>query len=126
MFIKKIKRICSVKGCKNTHNVFIISKRREVGGSAVICTDCLKEALKDTESYVEPTKVSKPIRPLFPRPELKNEVITSTSGDLTEEVETIASAKQNEDDVFNKTMTSAEGVITSAERKKPKKNRVIK
>jgi hypothetical protein len=126
MFIKKIKRICSVKGCKNTHNVFIISKRREVGGSVVICTDCLKEALKDTESYAEPAKVSKPIRPLFPRPELKNEVITSTSGDLTEEVETIASAKQNEDDVSNKTMTSAEGVITSAEGKKPKKNRVIK
>ena len=114
MFIKKIKRICSVKGCKNTQNVFVVSKRREVGGSVVICTDCLREGLKDTESYVEPAKVKMPIRPLFPRPEVKNEVTTSNVDEFTEEVEN-ASAKINQDDVSNIISTSAEDAVTSAE-----------
>ena len=114
MFIKKIKRICSVKGCKNTQNVFVVSKRREVGGSVVICTDCLKDAIKDTENYIEPAKVKMPIRPLFPRPEVKNEVTTSNVDEFTEEVEN-ASAKINQDDVSNIISTSAEDAVTSAE-----------
>ena len=113
MFVKKIKRICSVKGCKNTQNVFVVSKRREVGGSVVICTDCLREAVKDTENYIEPTKVNIPIRPLFPRPS-KKEVTTSNVDEFTEEVEN-ASAKINQDDVSNIIPTSAEDVVTSAE-----------
>lgn len=116
MFIKKIKRICSVKGCKNTQNVFIISKRREVGGSVAICTDCLKEAVKDTENYIEPAKVKMPIRPLFPRPGVKNdEVTTSNFDDFKEEVEINASTKPNQDDVSKIETTSAEEVVTSAE-----------
>lgn len=116
MFIKKIKRICSVRGCKNTQNVFIISRRREVGGSVAICTDCMRDAIKDTESYKEPEKAKTTIRPLFPHLELKQDVTTSNVDDFTEEVEPNEPTKSKQDDVSN-TLTSAEDVVTSAEAK---------
>ena len=71
MFVKKFKRKCDVRGCKNTADVFLISKRREMGNTIAMCRDCMKEALKATESYVEPVKVKKEDKPLFPHPELK-------------------------------------------------------
>lgn len=114
MFVKKIKRICSVRGCKNTQNVFIISRRREVGGSVAICTDCMRDAIKDTESYKEPEKAKTTIRPLFPHLELKQDVTTSNVDDFTEEVEPNEPTKSKQDDVSN-TFTSAEDAVTSAE-----------
>lgn len=70
MFVKKFKRKCDVRGCKNISDVFLISKRREMGNTIAICRDCMKEALSSTESYIEPTKVKKIQKPLFPHPEL--------------------------------------------------------
>ncbi len=71
MFIKKFKRKCDVRGCKNTANVFLISKRREMGNTIAICTDCLKEASSSIDGYVEEKKtVIKADKPLFPHPEL--------------------------------------------------------
>lgn len=71
MFIKKFKRKCDVRGCKNTANVFLVSKRREMGNTIAICTDCLKEIQSAVDGYVEEKKaVVKTDKPLFPHPEL--------------------------------------------------------
>jgi hypothetical protein len=70
MFVKKFKRKCDVRGCKNISDVFLISKRREMGNTIAICRECMKEALSSTESYIEPVKVKKELKPLFPHPEL--------------------------------------------------------
>lgn len=99
MFVKKFKRKCDVRGCKNTADVFLISKRREMGNTVAICRECLQEALKATESYVEPTKAKKAVKPLFPHPELDvtissvadnepkpTEVIAEVTEDITETV----------------------------------------
>ena len=86
MFVKKFKRKCSVRGCKNTDNVYLISKRREMGNTIGVCRDCLKEALSDTESYIEPVRVKKEPAPLFPHPELtiKPDVTLSSVADIEE------------------------------------------
>jgi hypothetical protein len=70
MFVKKFKKKCDVRGCKNTADVFLISKRREMGNTIAMCRDCMKEALSATEGYIEPIKAKKEIKPLFPHPEL--------------------------------------------------------
>ena len=71
MFVKRFKRKCDVRGCKNTANVFLISKRREMGNTIAICTECLKDAQASIDGYVEEKKVIvAQDRPLFPHPEL--------------------------------------------------------
>ena len=83
MFVKRFKRKCDVRGCKNTANVFLISKRREMGNTIAICTDCLKEASSSIDGYVEEKKaVVKVDRPLFPHPELA--VTLSSVADVEE------------------------------------------
>ena len=115
MFVKRFKRKCSVRGCKNTSNVYLISQRREMGGTIGICTDCLKEATESIQSYTEPEKkVVRDDAPLFPHPELEvtlssvaeepklEEVIVEETEDIpivaedtvTEEVKHIAEAKK--------------------------------
>ncbi len=71
MFVKRFKKKCGVRGCKNTSNVFLISKRREMGNTIAMCRDCMKEALTSTDNYTEPVKVKKEDKPLFPHPELE-------------------------------------------------------
>lgn len=95
MNVKKIKRICGVRGCKNTE-VFAISKSKDMGNSVIACKDCLKEALASIENYVEPVKVKREQKPLFYHPELDvtlssvaddepkpNEVIENVTEDST-------------------------------------------
>ena len=72
MFVKRFKRKCDVRGCKNTTNVYLISKRREMGNTIAICKECLKEAQTSIDCYVEEKKVAKKVdMPLFPHPELE-------------------------------------------------------
>ena len=94
MFVKKFKRKCDVRGCKNTADVFLISKRREMGNTIAMCRDCMKEALKATESYVEPVKVKKEDKPLFPHPELKV-TISSVADAEPEPTEVIEEATED-------------------------------
>ena len=83
MFVKKFKRKCSVRGCKNVEDVFLISKRREMGNTVGMCRSCLAEALKTLDGYVEPEKVTqREDKPLFPHPEL--EVTLSSVTDIEE------------------------------------------
>lgn len=71
MFVKKIKRKCDVRGCKNVKDVFLISKRREMSNTVAMCKDCLEEALKAIAGYKEPVKIKKEVKSLFPHPELE-------------------------------------------------------
>ena len=71
MFVKRFKRKCDVRGCKNITDVYLISKRREMGNTIAMCRDCMKEALASTENYVEAVKVKKEPKTLFPHPELE-------------------------------------------------------
>ena len=65
MNIRKVKRKCSVRGCKNT-DCFAISKVREVGNSVIICASCLKDGVEAVEGYIpEPKKKHKTAPPLF-------------------------------------------------------------
>ena len=53
MYVKKIKRKCGVKGCKNTES-YAISKTREMGNSIIACKECLLEALAQIEEQNKP------------------------------------------------------------------------
>ena len=85
MFVKKFKKKCGVRGCKNISDVFIISRRREMGNTIAMCRECMADALKATEGYAEEAKVKKPIAPLFPHPEIKEDVTLSSVADEIEE-----------------------------------------
>ena len=50
MHVKKVKRRCSVRGCRST-DTFTISRSREVGNSVIICKSCLEKALEAVENY---------------------------------------------------------------------------
>ena len=45
MYVKKVKRKCEVRGCKNT-DCYSISRSREMGFSIIACESCLNEALE--------------------------------------------------------------------------------
>ena len=117
MFIKKFKRKCDVRGCKNTANVFLISKRREMGNTIAICTDCLKEAQVSIDGYVEEKKtVIKKDKPLFPHPELA--VTLSSAQDVEPEPHEVIDA--NAEDVH---ISVAEDTVTPhMDQKEPMKN----
>ena len=53
MYVKKIKRKCGVRGCKNTVT-YAISKTREMGNSIIACKECLMEALAQIEEQNKP------------------------------------------------------------------------
>ena len=88
MFVKKIKRICGVRGCKHTE-VFAISKTKDLGNSVIICKDCLKEAIASIENYVEPVKVKREIKPLFYHPEETKVTLSSVADNEPKPVEVI-------------------------------------
>ncbi len=53
MYVKRLKRKCNVRGCKNT-DTYAISKTREMGNSIIACKSCLLEALKTIEEAEKP------------------------------------------------------------------------
>ena len=94
MFIKKFRRKCDVRGCKNTMNVYLLSKRREFGNTVAICRDCLEKALAQTDNYIEAKKVKREPQPLFPHPEL-NVTLSSVADTEPEPVEVIEEATED-------------------------------
>ena len=56
MFVRKVKRKCSVRGCKST-DCFAISRTREVGNTVIICKSCLGNALASLDE-IDPKKKS--------------------------------------------------------------------
>ena len=70
MYVRKLKRKCSVRGCKCT-DTYAISLTREVGNTVIICKSCLGKALgaidevnPDTRSNI-PVAENNPSPPLF-------------------------------------------------------------
>lgn len=59
MCIKRVKRKCSVRGCKNTE-CFAISRNREVGNTVIICKDCLIDALDDIDKMPSDARTNIP------------------------------------------------------------------
>ena len=59
MFVRQVKRKCSVRGCRNT-DCFAISRTREVGNTVIACKECLGEALKATCEVDPKTKSNIP------------------------------------------------------------------
>ena len=59
MYIRQVKRKCSVRGCKCTDS-YAISKTREVGNTVIICKNCLGEGLKAIDEIDPKTKSNIP------------------------------------------------------------------
>ena len=114
MFVKRIKRVCGVRGCKNT-DVFAISKSKDMGNSVIACKDCLKEALASIETYVEPPKVIREIKPLFYHPETKDEVTLSSVTDIEPKPQEVIEEETEEFpiSVAEDTVTQEEPITTT-------------
>lgn len=69
MNAKRVKRMCSVKGCRNTET-YAISRIKEFGG-VIICKSCLEEALQAVNNPEVNRKEAthKEEMPLFYHPE---------------------------------------------------------
>jgi hypothetical protein len=113
MFVKKIKRKCDVRGCKNIADVYLISKRRDMSNTIAMCRDCMKEALSATEGYTEPIKAKKEVKPLFPHPEL--DVTISSVADVEPEPPEVIEevAEEYAESVAEDTVTIEEEPITT-------------
>lgn len=67
MNVRKVKRKCNVRGCKNT-DCFAIARTHEIGNGVIICRSCLQEGLAAVEEYNPCNKKEKRNRqppPLF-------------------------------------------------------------
>lgn len=84
MFVKKFKKKCGVRGCKNISDVFIVSRRREMGNTIAMCRQCMVDALKATDGYVEEVKSKKAPKQLFPHPEIKPTTLSSVADEIEE------------------------------------------
>lgn len=107
MNIKRIKRICDVRGCRCMDS-YAISLSREVGNSVIICRSCVEKALEAMQNA--PEKEERPIRtvsipPLFYHPEaatavdeVVDETVAKTDKAVAEAVmETTDPVRQPED-----------------------------
>ena len=112
MFVKKFRRKCDVRGCKNTMNVYLLSKRREFGNTVAICRDCLEKALAQTDNYIEEKKVKREPQPLFPHPEL-NVTLSSVAEVEPEPEEVIEEAPTEDIDIVTEDTVAEEVVIES-------------
>lgn len=112
MNVRKIRRKCSVRGCKNTADVFLLSKNREMSNTIAICRDCMRAGLEATEGYTEPIKEKREDKPLFPHPELKV-TLSSVIEKEPEPVEVIDAVTED-----NKISVAEDTVTTMAEEEK--------
>ncbi len=91
MYARKVKKICSVRGCKNTES-FAIAKTRSEIGNVIICASCLAEALSSVDEcrkeYDEKVKavVSSAPAELFYHPE-KAKAVVDAGDDAVDDVE---------------------------------------
>lgn len=50
MRVKKLRRKCDVRGCRN-YETYTLTRVRESGNSVIICKSCLEDALKAVKEY---------------------------------------------------------------------------
>ena len=53
MYIRRVKRKCGIRGCRNT-DCFAISRAREIGNTVIMCSECLKDALAEIDALDAP------------------------------------------------------------------------
>ena len=56
MYVKKIRRKCNVRGCKNVDS-YTISLNSELGNSVIICKSCLEKALAAINEAQAPIQI---------------------------------------------------------------------
>jgi hypothetical protein len=80
MKVRRLKRMCAVKGC-NCTDTFAITKTCEFGG-VIICEECLRDAVIAIESggIYEPEKKTKSDVPLFHHPSEDDLPLPYTAG----------------------------------------------
>ena len=59
MYVRRVKRKCSVRGCKGI-DCFAISRTREIGNTVIICKECLNDALEATNRLAPDGKTNVP------------------------------------------------------------------
>ena len=70
IYLRQVKRKCSVRGCKNT-DCYAVSRTREVGNTVIICKNCLGMALNAVDEIDPKTRSNVPpvdnndVPPLF-------------------------------------------------------------
>lgn len=85
MKIKKIKKKCEVRGCKNT-DTYSLTNTNEFGNSVIICEECLKKAVKAVAEY-DPSAEKKTVS-VLPPPLFFHGGIEKTVENAEETVET--------------------------------------
>lgn len=81
MFVRQVKRKCSVRGCKSTE-CFAVSRTREVGNTVIICKSCLGKALGAIDEIDPKTKSNIPVAKNTSAPSLFfNAGVTETKND---------------------------------------------
>ena len=78
MYVRKVRRKCSVRGCKNI-DCYSVSRRREAGNTVIVCKDCLKDALAAVEEFKEIKKSAAPKGSGAPPPLFWNEAAKETA-----------------------------------------------
>ena len=51
MNVKKAKRKCMVRGCRNTTDVYAVTCTREVGHTVIICAECAEKLYPSIEKF---------------------------------------------------------------------------
>ncbi len=71
MKVKRLRRKCDVRGCKNL-DTYTLTRVREFGHSVIMCESCLKDALKAVKEYPD-TAVKREISETPPKLFYENE-----------------------------------------------------
>lgn len=67
MNVKRVKRKCMVRGCKNT-DAYAVSLKREMGNSIIVCSDCAVKISKAIENETK-SNISSAIDTVVPTEE---------------------------------------------------------
>ena len=92
MYVKKVRRKCGVRGCKNI-DTYTLSLSRESGNSVIICKSCLGKALGAIDEAVEEksTLVSHTEAPaLFFNSKIESELASGDEEELKKLVNEVA------------------------------------
>lgn len=112
MRIKKLHRLCSVRGCSNKVT-YAISRSREIGSSVILCADCMRDALsvinKKTVNNEENT---------VDNTETKAEIITDTAEITTDKMPEVTTTDTEEKETAKSKRTTTAKSKTAATRRK--------
>lgn len=114
MYLRKVKRKCSVRGCKNTQ-AYAVSRTREAGNSIIMCKQCMEDAAKAVQNFTEPPKtVMKSPPDLF----FEN---TAKSEETTDKTEQIAVNSEETDTKSEETAVKPEENTTTTTKRRTRK-----